>query len=169
VDGRRVLRERFAGSGWRVPSFLETLDAIPDLYFDSLSQVELPCWSAGRVVLLGDAAHCPAPSSGQGTSLALVGAYVLAGELAKGDGHAAAFARYEAVMRPYVARNQELGRKMAGDMVPGGRVKVALMHHAMRTLRFNPWKRQIIEQVTRPVHLAANAIELPSYPMAAAV
>ncbi|UQU67135.1 FAD-dependent monooxygenase [Couchioplanes caeruleus] len=169
VDGRRVLRERFAGAGWRVPSFLENLDAVDDLYFDSLSQVELPRWSAGRVVLLGDAAHCPAPSSGQGTSLALVGAYVLAGELAKGDGPAAAFARYEAVMRPYVARNQELGRKMAGDMVPGGRVKVALMHHAMRTLRFNPWKRQIIEQVTRPVHLAANAIELPSYPMAAAV
>ena len=169
VDPRQVLRERFAGSGWRVPSFLDTLGAVPDLYFDSMSQVELPRWSAGRVVLLGDAAHCPAPSSGQGTSLALVGAYVLAGELARGDGHAAAFARYEAVLRPYVERNQELGRTMAGDMVPGGRLKVALMHHAMRTLRLNPWKRQIIERVTRPVHLAANAIELPSYPMAPAV
>ena len=166
VDPRRVLRERFAGSGWRVPSFLAALDAVPDLYFDSMSQVELPRWSAGRVVLLGDAAHCPAPSSGQGTSLALVGAYVLAGELAKGDGHTAAFARYEAVLRPYVARNQELGRTMAGDMVPGGRFKVALLHHGMRTLRFNPWRRQIIERVTRPVHVAAT-MELPSYPMVA--
>ena len=166
VDPRRVLRERFAGSGWRVPSFLAALDAVPDLYFDSMSQVELPRWSAGRVVLLGDAAHCPAPSSGQGTSLALVGAYVLAGELAKGDGHPAAFARYEAVLRPYVARNQELGRTMAGDMVPGGRFKVALLHHGMRTLRFNPWRRQIIERVTRPVHVAAT-MELPSYPMVA--
>jgi len=169
ADPRQVLRDRFAGSGWRVPSFLDALDAAPDLYFDAMSQVELPRWSAGRVVLLGDAAHCPAPSSGQGTSLALVGAYVLAGELARGGGHAAAFARYEAAMRPYVARNQELGRTMAADMVPGGRLKVALLHHGMRSLRFNPWKRQIIERVTRPVHLAAGAIELPSYPMAAAV
>ncbi|MEV6595970.1 FAD-dependent monooxygenase [Actinoplanes sp. NPDC051346] len=168
-DPRRVLRERFAGMGWRVDSFLTALDGPRDLYFDSLSQVELPRWSAGRVALLGDAAHCPAPSSGQGTSLALVGAYVLAGELAAGDGHAAAFTRYETVMRPFVERNVLLGRAMARDMVPGDRWQLAVRHHGLRTLRYNPWKRQIIERVTRPLRQAANAIELPAYPMAAAV
>lgn len=168
-DPRAILRERFAGMGWRVPAFLDALDGVPDLYFDSLSQVELPRWSAGRVVLLGDAAHCPAPSSGQGTSLALVGAYVLAGELAAAGGHEEAFRRYETVMRPYVDRNLSLGRKMAGDMVPGGRRQIALRNHGMRTLKYNPWKRQIIERVTRPLYEAATAIELPAYPMAAAV
>ncbi|MEV8506047.1 FAD-dependent monooxygenase [Actinoplanes sp. NPDC051475] len=168
-DPRAVLRERFADMGWRVPAFLDALDGVPDLYFDSLSQVELPRWSAGRVVLLGDAAHCPAPSSGQGTSLALVGAYVLAGELAAAGGHEEALRRYEAVMRPYVERNLSLGRKMAGDMVPGGRRQIALRNHGMRTLKYNPWKRQIIERVTRPLYEAATAIELPAYPMAAAV
>jgi 2-polyprenyl-6-methoxyphenol hydroxylase-like FAD-dependent oxidoreductase len=167
--GRAVLAERFAGLGWQVPRLLDALRDAEDVYFDSISQVELPRWSAGRVALLGDAAHCPSPASGQGTSLALVGAYVLAGELAAAAGrHEEAFDRYETTMRPYVRRNVELGRTMVGDMVPGSRWQLAVRNYGMRTLRFNPLKRQIIEQVTRPLHEAANAIELPSYPMALA-
>ncbi|MFI5937176.1 FAD-dependent monooxygenase [Actinoplanes sp. NPDC051494] len=154
---RAVLRERFAGMGWRVDSFLAALDGVDDLYFDSLSQIEMPQWSRGRVVLLGDAGYCPSPASGQGTSLALVGAYVLADAIDKGD-----LAGYERVMRPYVDRNLAYGRKMAGDMVPGGRFQLAFRNYGMRTLRFNPWKRQIIEQVTRPLHEAANAVVIPS-------
>ena len=71
----------------------------PDFYFDSASQVRMDNWSAGRVTLVGDAGYCPSPLSGQGTSLALVGAYVLASELraAAGD-HRAAFARYQQQM-----------------------------------------------------------------------
>jgi 2-polyprenyl-6-methoxyphenol hydroxylase-like FAD-dependent oxidoreductase len=163
LAGRRnpkdILRERFAGMGWRVDSFLAAIEGA-DLYFDSLSQIEMPAWSRGRVVLLGDAGYCPSPASGQGTSLALVGAYVLADALGATDGHEDAFARYETALRPYVERNLAYGRKMAGDMVPGGRWSIALRNYGMRTLRFNPWKRQIIEQVTRPLHLAANAITL---------
>jgi 2-polyprenyl-6-methoxyphenol hydroxylase-like FAD-dependent oxidoreductase len=166
---RDVLAERFAGMGWEVPRFLEALRTAGDVYFDSLSQVELPRWSAGRVALLGDAAHCPSPSSGQGTSMALVGAYVLAGELAAAAGaHEAAFDRYEATMRPYVERNLEFGRKMAGEMVPGGRLQIAFRNYGMRTLKYHPFKRQLIERITRPLHEAANAIELPAYPMALA-
>ncbi|WP_305786771.1 FAD-dependent monooxygenase [Symbioplanes lichenis] len=161
VRPKEVLRERFAGMGWRVDSFLDALDAGPEPYFDSLSQVELPRYSSGRVALLGDAAYCPSPASGQGTSLALVGAYVLGRALAATDDHAAAFAGYETVMRPYVEKNLAYGRKMAGDMVPGGRFSVAFRNYGLRTLRFNPWKRQIIEQVTKPLHLAANAVTLP--------
>jgi 2-polyprenyl-6-methoxyphenol hydroxylase-like FAD-dependent oxidoreductase len=169
VAGRQILAERFAGSGWEVPRLLAALGTAGDVYFDSISQVELPRWSAGRVVLLGDAAHCPSPASGQGTSMALVGAYVLAGELAAAGGaHEAAFSAYEDRVRPYVEHNLALGRKMVGDMVPGGRWQLALRNYGMRTLRFNPARRQIIEAVTRPVHAAANAIELPSYPMALA-
>ncbi|WP_306206648.1 FAD-dependent monooxygenase [Actinoplanes sp. RD1] len=160
VRPKQVLRERFAGMGWRVDSFLDALDAGPEPYFDSLSQVELPHYSAGRVALLGDAAYCPSPAAGQGTSLALVGAYVLGRALAATDDHAAAFDRYETVMRPYAEKNLAYGRKMAGDMVPGGRWSLAFRNYGMRTLRFNPWKRQIIDQVTKPLHVAANAVDL---------
>ncbi|GAA3342653.1 FAD-dependent monooxygenase [Amorphoplanes nipponensis] len=165
--GREVLADRFAGLGWQVPRFLEHLRDADDVYFDALSQVELPRYSAGRVVLLGDAAHCPSPAAGQGTSMALVGAYLLAGELAAAVGdHRAAFDRYEARLRPYAERNLAFGVKMAGDMVPGGRLSLAVRNYGMRTLKYHPLKRQLIERITRPLHEAANAIELPSYPMA---
>ncbi|MEU4215944.1 FAD-dependent monooxygenase [Actinoplanes sp. NPDC026623] len=170
VLDRSVLAERFAGLGWQVPRLLEALRAADDVYFDSMGQVELPRWSAGRVVLLGDAAYCPSPAAGQGTSMALVGAYVLAGELAAAAGeHRTAFERYESVLRPYVEQNLAFGRKMAGDMVPGGRLSLAVRNYGMRTLKYHPLKRQLIERITRPLHVAANAIELPSYPMAPAV
>jgi 2-polyprenyl-6-methoxyphenol hydroxylase-like FAD-dependent oxidoreductase len=164
---RDVLAGRFAGLGWQVPRFLELLRDTGDVYFDAMSQVELPRYSAGRVALLGDAAYCPSPAAGQGTSMALVGAYLLAGELAAAAGdHRAAFDRYEARMRPYAERNLAFGVKMAGDMVPGGRFSLAVRNYGMRTLKYHPLKRQIIERVTRPLHDAANAIELPSYPVA---
>jgi 2-polyprenyl-6-methoxyphenol hydroxylase-like FAD-dependent oxidoreductase len=109
------------------------------------------------VVLLGDAAHCPAPSSGQGTSLALVGAWVLADELSRA-GHVEAFEAYERRMRPYVAKNMEFGRRMVKDMVPGGRLAIAFRNYGMRTLKFHPRKEQVIERVLAPLREAANGI-----------
>jgi 2-polyprenyl-6-methoxyphenol hydroxylase-like FAD-dependent oxidoreductase len=159
-----LVKEAFAGLGWEVPRLLESIDAAGDFYLDSLSEVDLPRWSAGRVALIGDAAHCPSPASGQGTSLALVGAYVLAGELAAARGdHVVAFDAYETAMRPYVAKNLTLGRKMAGDMVPNARWKIALRNYGMRTLKYHPRKERVIERVLRPLHEAANAIELRDY------
>jgi 2-polyprenyl-6-methoxyphenol hydroxylase-like FAD-dependent oxidoreductase len=87
----------------------------PDFYFDSMSQIHTDSWSAGRTVLVGDAGYCGSPLSGQGTSMALVGAYVLAGELhaAAGD-HVTAFAAYEREMREYVSANQRLATENPG-------------------------------------------------------
>jgi 2-polyprenyl-6-methoxyphenol hydroxylase-like FAD-dependent oxidoreductase len=108
---RRMLTERFAGEGWEVPRLLRELAGTPDLYFDSNAQVEMDSWSSGRVVLLGDAGYCAAPTSGRGSSQALIGAYVLAGELAAATGdHRTAFPEYERVLRGYVAEHQQLGR-----------------------------------------------------------
>lgn len=78
----------------------------------------MPRWSTGRVGLVGDAAHAASSLSGQGTSLALVGAYVLAGELAAHADHHAAFAAYERVMRPFVAMNQALATGGAASLIP---------------------------------------------------
>jgi 2-polyprenyl-6-methoxyphenol hydroxylase-like FAD-dependent oxidoreductase len=86
---------------------LAALDDIDDLYFGPLAQVRMPIWSVGRVGLVGDAAHCPSPFSGQGTSLALIGAFVLGRELARSP-HEQAFARYEERMRPFVLENQDM-------------------------------------------------------------
>ncbi|MFD8022345.1 FAD-dependent monooxygenase, partial [Streptomyces lavendulae] len=111
---KRIIAERFAGEGWEVPRLLEEMDAAQEFYFDANAQVEMDTWAAGRVVLLGDAAACAAPTSGRGTSQALIGAYVLAGELAvSGGDHVAAFAAYEERMRGYVAEHQALGREGA--------------------------------------------------------
>ncbi|MEV6846909.1 FAD-dependent monooxygenase [Actinoplanes sp. NPDC051411] len=153
---KAMLHEAFAGTGWRVDEFLAGMDRTDDFYFDSLSQVELPAWSKGRVALLGDAAYCPAPASGQGSSLALVGAYVLGRHLGEPGG----LAEYERRMRPYVEKNMAFGRKMAKDMVPGGRLSIAVRSYGMRTLKYHPRKEQVIDRILAPMLDAANAIEL---------
>ncbi|WP_232662900.1 FAD-dependent monooxygenase [Pseudonocardia sp. TRM90224] len=106
---KKLIADAFAGAGWEVPRMVEEMWRSPDFYFDSMAQVHLDSWARGRVSLVGDAGYCASPLSGQGTSLALVGAYVLAGELkAAGGDHAAAFASYEREMREFVAANQHL-------------------------------------------------------------
>jgi 2-polyprenyl-6-methoxyphenol hydroxylase-like FAD-dependent oxidoreductase len=107
-EQRSLLRDRFADAGWQAQRVLDALDDAQDLYFESIGQVKADTWSRGRVALLGDAAYCASPISGMGTSLALVGAYVLAGELAAHVHHADAFRGYERIMRPYVAQAQQL-------------------------------------------------------------
>ena len=157
VAGQKSLvRDAFAGLGWETDRFLGSLDAAGDFYFDSLAVIDQPRWSSGRVVLLGDAAHCPSPASGQGTSLALVGAHVLARHLGEPGG----FEEYERVMRPYVDKNMAFGKKMAKDMVPGGRLAIAFRSYGMRTLKYHPRKEQVIDKILAPMHEAANAITL---------
>ncbi|MEU5694334.1 FAD-dependent monooxygenase [Actinosynnema sp. NPDC020468] len=106
-----LLRERMAGFGWLTSRVLAHLDDTPDFYLDQVAQVVMDRWSSGRVVLLGDAAFSASPLSGQGSGLALVGAYLLAGELAAaGWDPEVGFAGYERRMRSYVEANQEIGR-----------------------------------------------------------
>ncbi len=112
IDGqKRLLREQMAGFGWETQRILAHLDDTPDFYLDQVAQVVMASWSSGRVGLLGDAAFSASPMSGAGTGLALVGAYLLAGELAAADWDpAAGFAGYQERMRSYVEANQEIGR-----------------------------------------------------------
>jgi 2-polyprenyl-6-methoxyphenol hydroxylase-like FAD-dependent oxidoreductase len=111
------LEKRMADDGWVRPQLLQYMRAAPDFYFDEMSQVKMDRWSKGRVALVGDAAYCCSPLSGQGTSVALLGAYVLAGELAAaGDDYAQGFANYHNEFNDYVKRNQWL----VVDNIPGG-------------------------------------------------
>src|SRR5262249_12124257 len=83
---QQALRTVYDGSGWGVPRLLDMMPTATDWYFDTAAQIDMPRWSDGRVVLVGDAAYCASPMSGQGTSIALIGAHVLAGELAAAAG-----------------------------------------------------------------------------------
>jgi 2-polyprenyl-6-methoxyphenol hydroxylase-like FAD-dependent oxidoreductase len=98
----------FDGDGWEIPRMVAAMREADDLFFDVVSQIHLPQWSSGRVTLVGDAAHAPSFLTGQGTSLALVGAYMLAHALATHPDHTAAFAAYERDTREFVALNQGL-------------------------------------------------------------
>jgi 2-polyprenyl-6-methoxyphenol hydroxylase-like FAD-dependent oxidoreductase len=109
VRQKQFIADHFADMGWETPRLLKAMWDAPDFYFDSMSQIHLERWSSGRTVLVGDAAYCGSPMTGQGTSMALVGAYVLAGELkaAAGD-YRMALPAYEQRLRGFVQRNQQL-------------------------------------------------------------
>jgi 2-polyprenyl-6-methoxyphenol hydroxylase-like FAD-dependent oxidoreductase len=108
---KRLVSDAFRDqTSWRTRELLDSALADPDFYFDACAQVQMTSWSAGRVVLTGDAAWCPSPVAGAGASLALVGAYSLAGELAAAGGdYSSAFSRYDAALRPLVAARQQIG------------------------------------------------------------
>lgn len=159
VGREALLRRRFAGAGWIIPQLLDAMPRATDFYFDSTGQVRLDHWTSGRVALLGDAGYCATPLSGLGTSLALVGAYVLAGELAAARGdHRTAFAAYESRLRPYVREAQKL---------PGGGVRAyaptsgAMIR--MRVLSMGLMTRWPLRPLIAGQFQKAGAIELPDY------
>ncbi|GAB3687557.1 FAD-dependent monooxygenase [Nocardiopsis oceani] len=129
---KEFLRERFAGAGWECRRILDGLADSPDFYFDSIKQIFMDRWSRGRVTLLGDAGYCPSPMSGQGSSLAMVGAYVLAQELSRHDELGPALDAYEARMRPYVKANQDIADTGIGFLAPRTRLGLAARNTVLR-------------------------------------
>ncbi|MEV7040295.1 FAD-dependent monooxygenase [Amycolatopsis sp. NPDC051061] len=162
---RRIVEETFGGAGWETSTLLDAMREAPDFYFDSASQIVLDSYSRGRVALVGDAAYCAAPLSGMGTSLAIVGAYVLAGELAAAAGdHATAFRAYESEMRGFVDACQKLARGNGKWFVPPTRGWIRLRNLNYKLLPYLPW-RKVIEEL--PLK-AGNAITLKEYAAARA-
>lgn len=161
---RQLLAEAFGDVGWQTPRLLAAMWEAPDFYFDAMCMVQLDRWSRGRVVLLGDAAYCASPASGQGTGLALVGAYVLAGELAAAAGdHRAAFARYEAEMRGYAEANQRFAAKAVAMFAPRTRRQVWVRGQLLRLMSHAPGKGRIAELLARDLRRAADAVALKGY------
>jgi 2-polyprenyl-6-methoxyphenol hydroxylase-like FAD-dependent oxidoreductase len=116
------LRDAFAGVSTEVDRWLAEIERTPTFYFDAITQLEMAEWSRGRVTLVGDAGYCPGPAVGGSTSLAVYGAYVLAGELARaGDDYTAAFEAYERTMLPSVLGSRKLARFNAKTIVPRSR------------------------------------------------
>jgi 2-polyprenyl-6-methoxyphenol hydroxylase-like FAD-dependent oxidoreductase len=116
---RNSIARAFADDGWQVPEMIGAMQDAEDFYYDATMQIHMPTWSAGRVAVLGDAAFGPSFFTGQGTSMALVGAYMMAGALATRAEPTAAFESYEVATRPYVAANQRLVTNGSTMVAPG--------------------------------------------------
>lgn len=157
---KRLFGQRYAGMGWEVPHILDGLASAPEVYFDSIAQVHLDSYARGRVCLTGDAAWCASPRSGMGTTLALVGAYVLAHEMhSAGDDYATAFARYQRLLVPYVGRCQ----KSAVDAVRTERLssgRLAPLRNLVLGLLRIP---AVSKLVARQSLATAKSFSLPNY------
>jgi 2-polyprenyl-6-methoxyphenol hydroxylase-like FAD-dependent oxidoreductase len=133
--GRKALvREHFASCGWEVPSILSELDRTRELYLDRVSQIRMPQWSRGRVCLVGDAAFCVSLAAGQGSALAMAGAYVLAGELAKAGRHyGQGFHGYEKRLRKYVESKQRSAAYFAAAFAPRTHLGLWVRNQVVKT------------------------------------
>ncbi|MEM8574656.1 MAG: FAD-dependent monooxygenase [Pseudomonadota bacterium] len=132
------VRRAFKGAGWIGEALLDSYKGSAPLYFDTLTQIAIPRWSRGRVTLLGDACGCLTLLAGQGSHMAMAGAYILAQELQRYDGnHAAAFTAYEAMMKPEIASRQEDAAAFAKIFIPTAQSKPWLRHLVTKAV-FNP-------------------------------
>ncbi|NLR97039.1 FAD-binding monooxygenase [Rhizobium sp. P38BS-XIX] len=158
-EQKSFLRERFSDVDWEAERVLEGLETAEDLYFDVLRQVKMDRWSKGHVVLTGDAAWCATPIAGIGTTLAIVGAYVLAGELSRSTELCEALQRYEEVLRPYVEKGQNVPKLAPKMLQPQTILGVALQRAVLR-IADTPGIKQV---VTKLFVSSADGFELPSY------
>lgn len=125
---KQLLREAFGDMGGDVPRLLDQAERSSTFYFDSITQLRMHTWSRGRVTLVGDAGYCPGPAVGGSTSLAVVGAFTMAGELALAGGdHTVAYPAYENAMSSYVRSSRAFAVTMAKRLVPGNRAELWAM------------------------------------------
>jgi 2-polyprenyl-6-methoxyphenol hydroxylase-like FAD-dependent oxidoreductase len=130
-----ILRKVFGEDGWECPDILKAMETCSDLYFDSVSQIRMDTWSRGRVALIGDACFCPSLLAGQGSALAMTGAYVLAGELKKSDGdYHIAFRNYEQLFHPLIIRKQRAAERFSGSFAPKTKFGIFVRNQVIRLM-----------------------------------
>lgn len=132
-----LVRQEFANAGWQAERLLGAMSKAPDFYFQAIQQIKMDKWSDGRVICLGDTAFAPTPLTGMGTSLAILGGYLLAGELTQlqeGEHPAKALEAYEKVFRPFVEKTQEVPGIVPGVAHPDSAWKRWLLQTALSTM-----------------------------------
>lgn len=162
---KALLRDAFAGMHDQVDSWLAHIEHTPTFYFDSITQLRTDRWSRRRVTLVGDAGYCPGPAVGGSTSVAVLGAYVLAGELARADGdHLRAFAAYELQMRDPVHRSRSFARGAAKGLIPGSRAGVWALTRGAQLISAMPGSlsRSLAKLNTKGVRMH-DSMPVPDY------
>jgi 2-polyprenyl-6-methoxyphenol hydroxylase-like FAD-dependent oxidoreductase len=136
---RQLVRSVYGDLGWELPRLLAELDRSEDLYLDSISQVVMDTWTSGRVALVGDAGYSPGAAVGGGTSLAIIGAYLLASELVEAHGdHVRGFAGYRRALEPVVRHSRSVGPAAIKVIIPESRQVIWLAAQGMRLLPHIP-------------------------------
>jgi 2-polyprenyl-6-methoxyphenol hydroxylase-like FAD-dependent oxidoreductase len=163
---KNIVKKMFAEeAGWEFPRLLAEMRDASDFYFDDVSQIRMDHWSNGRVALVGDAACGPTLITGQGTSMAVVGAYVLAGELASAGGdYRKAFARYEHECRSYMEQNQQIALKAKEVRLPDTWEAIEEQNALLRAMRAADPGSPPEDSTGDIIQKAANAITLQDYP-----
>ncbi|MFJ4654123.1 FAD-dependent monooxygenase [Nocardia sp. NPDC088792] len=154
---RQFIRDTYAGAGWKASSILEAMDDTPDFYFDQLARIDVADLSKGRVTLLGDAGYCGSPLSGMGTAMAVVGAYLLAGEIAATPHDlTGAQARYQERLIPFLEGAKELPGGGIKYMLPTNKFGVAMGRFSMRMVTSKvmlPLTKKMFEPKTKDYSL----------------
>ncbi|KAM4058867.1 FAD binding domain-containing protein [Hirsutella rhossiliensis] len=158
-EQKAAFAEAFADAGWQADRFLSGLKACNDFYAHEVGQIKMKQLYSGRVVLLGDAGYCPSPFTGMGTTGCLIGAYVLAGELARqGDDVAMALKAYDEIMRPPIAECQKMPGAALGAFFPSSQLGAWVVRNAL-------WAMSWMDQVTlRLMSQEKHGWRLPEYP-----
>lgn len=157
---KTTLSQVFGNAGWECPEILRELDGSSEVYFDRVSQIVMDHWSQGRAGLIGDAAAAVSLLAGEGTGLAMVQAYVLAGELSRaGADHPEAFRRYERRLRPIVEARQRSARAFASMFAPKTSLGLWTRNAASRLLdipRVADWVigREFRDDIALPEYVA---------------
>jgi 2-polyprenyl-6-methoxyphenol hydroxylase-like FAD-dependent oxidoreductase len=158
AERKAALAHAFQGAGWECPRILDEMRRADDLYFDRVSQIRMPRWSAGRVALAGDAAACVSFLAGEGTGLAIAEAYVLAGELLEGAHDVpGALARYEERLMPFLRRKQAGAAKLASSFAPATAAGLAFRNLASRLMRIPSVAEWLLGRDLR------DEVDLPGY------
>ncbi len=159
------LREAFAGMDWITPQLLADTPEPECIFMDAVSQIQMPTWHQGRVVLVGDACGCPTLISGQGASLSMGGAYLLAEALRETTDYREAFSRYEQRMRPHVQRQQQRARGLAKSFAPTSRSGIVLQRAMLSVLFRKPFRgvlrRQFGAQSILPEQQSRRSFPVP--------
>lgn len=166
---KELLRGAFRGLDTEVDRWLDELDRTPAFYFDSITQLRMDTWSRGRVTLVGDAGYCPGPAVGGSTSLAVLGAYVLAGELARAGGdHERALPAYERAMAQWVRGSRAVALSAAKTLVPTSRLGVSGLVLGTRLISALPTgpSRALVRLTTKSARLF-DSITVDDYEISA--
>jgi 2-polyprenyl-6-methoxyphenol hydroxylase-like FAD-dependent oxidoreductase len=160
-EQKALLADRYRGDGWETDTVLDRLEEAEDLYLDRVSQILAPTWWNGRIALVGDAAFCVSLLAGQGSALAIVAGYVLAGEIARAQGALSiGLAAYERRLRPYIATKQSGAARFAGALAPRTRFGVWFRNMVIRSLAFPGAARLAVGREI------IDRLDLPTYPLA---
>jgi 2-polyprenyl-6-methoxyphenol hydroxylase-like FAD-dependent oxidoreductase len=162
-EQKNVLKDKLAGAGWEADRICQAIDGADELYLDKAGQIKAPRWSVGRMAMIGDAAYCPTPISGKGTTLAIVGAYILAGELARHERHEDAFAAYEKRMRPYVEEVQKLPPGTPKLVYPETKFGVSVLNTVAGIVASKPVQKVVDLFASDDAQEETDGIELPNY------